>query len=302
MSASQFSRHAQPFRDDGVVILKRALDAEAMAGSDHLVIFCGSNDAGRSDWDLAVTAGWIEMGIVAGLLRGLEVVVVVPPPVFRNYPVHRSVRNGRLRDLRDAIYALAAEHGVVVADVWLESFLQPVPASHFPDGLHFDEAGRAFAAAAIAEAVAAWIPPPSDRDADGVPDATDLCPSHRSPLFGLNHADTDGDGAGDACDNCRETPNGPLLPDAGGNAQRDDDGDGYGNACDCDFDGDCLCDGDDFDRLLPVLAAGHDAEGIGADMDGNGALDADDFSRFLASLARGAPGPGAASGAPPPPD
>lgn len=37
-------------------------------------------------------------------------------------------------------------------------------------------------------------------------------------------------------DNCIDAANGPLIPDAGGNVQRDTDGDGFGNACDPDVD------------------------------------------------------------------
>lgn len=49
-------------------------------------------------------------------------------------------------------------------------------------------------------------------------------------------ADSDADGAYDEQDNCIYAANGPLLPDAGGNSQRDTDGDGYGNICDGDLD------------------------------------------------------------------
>ena len=48
--------------------------------------------------------------------------------------------------------------------------------------------------------------------------------------------DSDADGAYDGQDNCIDAANGPLLPDAGGNSQRDTDGDGYGNICDGDLD------------------------------------------------------------------
>ncbi len=43
----------------------------------------------------------------------------------------------------------------------------------------------------------------TDRDGDGVPDATDNCPSVFNPprpLDGTAQADVDGDGKGDACD------------------------------------------------------------------------------------------------------
>ena len=59
----------------------------------------------------------------------------------------------------------------------------------------------------------------SDRDADGVPDASDNCPDVANPA----QDDLDGDGVGDACDLCAE------VADAD---QANADGDGYGDACD----------------------------------------------------------------------
>ncbi|HTO55721.1 MAG TPA: thrombospondin type 3 repeat-containing protein [Myxococcota bacterium] len=83
-----------------------------------------------------------------------------------------------------------------------------------------------------------------DTDGDGVPDATDNCPT----IANADQADGDGDGVGDVCDNCVNVSN-PRVP--GGaiaflaanpwatltGGQRDDDHDGFGNVCDGDFPG-----------------------------------------------------------------
>jgi len=58
----------------------------------------------------------------------------------------------------------------------------------------------------------------TDTDNDGVPDASDNCPSTPNP----DQADSDGDGVGDVCDNCPAAFN----PD-----QRDTNGDGVGDVC-----------------------------------------------------------------------
>ncbi len=98
-----------------------------------------------------------------------------------------------------------------------------------------------------------------DTDADGIPDATDNCPTVHNP----NQADSDNDGPGDACDNCPTTPN----PD-----QTDIDGDGVADACDnCpttpnpgqeDADGDGI--GDACDNCISVPnACQEDSDGDG---------------------------------------
>jgi choice-of-anchor B domain-containing protein len=92
----------------------------------------------------------------------------------------------------------------------------------------------------------------TDTDADGYGNpnfvfntcADDICPDIADPA----QLDTDGDGAGDACDNCPGISN-PLQADADGDDVGDDcdncvnafnplqgdfDGDGFGNACDPD--------------------------------------------------------------------
>jgi hypothetical protein len=70
--------------------------------------------------------------------------------------------------------------------------------------------------------------------------------------------DSDNDGVPDYQDNCILKPNGPLIPDAGGNSQRDTDGDGYGNICDADLNNfDALVNISDysgFSRLLKITA------------------------------------------------
>ena len=90
--------------------------------------------------------------------------------------------------------------------------------------------------------VAVCGPAGADTDGDGVPDATDNCPT----VANADQADADGDKVGDACDNCVNAVN-PRVP--GGSAaflaanpwatlsggQRDDDHDGFGNVCDGDF-------------------------------------------------------------------
>jgi hypothetical protein len=58
-----------------------------------------------------------------------------------------------------------------------------------------------------------------DRDGDGVGDACDNCPTVSS----RDQTDRDGDGLGDACDNC---------PDLASSNQQDADGDGHGDLCD----------------------------------------------------------------------
>jgi hypothetical protein len=69
---------------------------------------------------------------------------------------------------------------------------------------------------------------PPDGDADGVPDADDVCPAIADP----GQEDADADGHGDVCDGCPETAD-PTQADA--------DADAAGDACDpCPDDATCL--------------------------------------------------------------
>jgi len=65
----------------------------------------------------------------------------------------------------------------------------------------------------------------ADADSDGIPDATDNCPTTPN----LDQLDTDTDGVGDACDNCTLISNADQL---------DTNSDGYGNRCDGDLNND----------------------------------------------------------------
>lgn len=98
--------------------------------------------------------------------------------------------------------------------------------------------------------------------------------------------DTDGDGVADAQDNCILDPNGPLIPDEGGNIQLDTDGDNYGNICDPDFDNDGVVNAED----LAYMKTSFFSTDPLADLDGSGVVNAADLSILKAKFF-GSPGP-----------
>jgi hypothetical protein len=106
------------------------------------------------------------------------------------------------------------------------------------------------------------------------------------PITSTGGPDSDGDGIEDAADNCVDHPNGPLIPDAGGNVQLDTNGDGYGNACDADLDNIGPVNFAD----LALFKAAFGGNGPDADLDGNGFVNFADLARFK-SLFGQPPGP-----------
>jgi hypothetical protein len=98
--------------------------------------------------------------------------------------------------------------------------------------------------------------------------------------------DTDLDGVTDDEDNCIEVPNGPDIPDAGGNSQLDADGDGYGNVCDADLNNDGVVNGGDIGPFRAALGSA----GGAADFNGDGTVSGGDIGVLRASLGS-APGP-----------
>lgn len=137
-----------------------------------------------------------------------------------------------------------------------------------------DEHGIRYAASGI------WCAPGEMLDCD------DNCPAAANP----DQADQDGDGVGDACDNCVVAANARLpverlhLPRTGD--QLDADLDGFGNACDPDLNGDGIVNFLDLSifktRFLKVDAV--------ADLTGDGLVNFLDLARTKAGFLK-PPGP-----------
>ena len=105
-------------------------------------------------------------------------------------------------------------------------------------------------------------------------------------------SDRDSDGVQDISDNCILVPNGPLIPDAGGNVQWDTDGDGYGNMCDGDLNDDGNTNTLDLNlyKLAHRTSPGDANYDVDADFNGDGTINTLDLNIYK-GLHRKPPGP-----------
>jgi len=100
--------------------------------------------------------------------------------------------------------------------------------------------------------------------------------------------DSDADGVDDDFDNCKLVPNGPQIPDAGGNSQLDSNGDGYGNICDADLNNDGVVNGLDVGPFVVEFGTA----GPDTDFNGDGVVNGLDVGPFITGFGQ-APGPSA---------
>ncbi len=90
--------------------------------------------------------------------------------------------------------------------------------------------------------------------------------------------DGDGDGIRDEQDNCINIPNGPVIPDAGGNSQHDTDDDAIGNICDPDFNNDCVVNFADYALMANQFLS---EESPLFDLNSDGVVNFSDISLFI---------------------
>lgn len=89
----------------------------------------------------------------------------------------------------------------------------------------------------------------------------------------LYPVDTDADGVPDYKDNCIHNQNGPLLPGVVVNSQLDTDGDGAGDICDNDDDNDGMTDDYEIEKQLDPL----DRADARLDRDGDGLSNLEEY-------------------------
>lgn len=237
--------------DDGRAdLVLSAPDADASAGpdpADRGKIYLDTVVHGRSPGDaIALTDSALTLTVVgpfggAGLATSLGVgdldgdgiaeliaaqpALGVPPEPCKRKAVALSGGQTGLVELESAedqalavitCFETGTPHETVAAgEVWGDATTDLVVGSPAGNPEGRSDAGRirVFAMAA------------GDADHDGVLDTDDLCPSDplgTDPAYS-SEADDDGDGRGDACDNCPHESNSDQL---------DSDGDGAGDACD----------------------------------------------------------------------
>lgn len=128
-----------------------------------------------------------------------------------------------------------------------------------------------------------------DADGDTICESVDNCPG----VANTAQTNSDTDGRGDACDNCRVIANGPGVWATGlfGPAQCDRDSDGYGNACDGDLNQNGTVTPLDNPLYLAALMAFIPPPPGQADMTCNGTMTPLDNPWYQAQLMAFLPGP-----------
>jgi len=132
----------------------RARTAYPSLQADVVVLFCGTNDVRKTHWSVARSMVEIESAARQAQAYGFDVVLVAPPPIFRDgggmtYPLF----NARLMALRAAVFELGNEIDAPVADTWSVFWWQDQPQELYKDGVHPNRDGRWLVSAAIQLAI-----------------------------------------------------------------------------------------------------------------------------------------------------
>ena len=125
-----------------------------------------------------------------------------------------------------------------------------------------------------------------DVDRDTFTDFNDMCPT----VWENAQVDVDGDGVGDACDNCIYAKNGPSDQESWSvqcDDQEDAELDGFGQVCDFDYNQNGAADSGDLSAMLGFLGNPAAAQ---FDNNCNAAPDSGDLAKLLANIGN-SPGP-----------